>query len=276
MGKEYVIKTNKDGSKITVAQVHEQLLDIMKEIDRICRKYEIPYYLTGGSCLGAVRHNGFIPWDDDMDLGMMYDDYVRFVEACKKELPNEHYYFQCFDTHKEYNVLIPAMKFRKRGTLIKEANTLLKNKCKDGEGIFVDVFVVDYISEKKWIDFSARMVTYLMMPFIVLFENIGMNPLFLKKIFMKFVRYYGKKNKNSSFIGYDLCWLYNNPLHPVVYRKDEIFPLQYHVFEDSEFLIPKNPKELLDVEVSVNHMSYPPEKMQQPKHIVDIKFDSEE
>lgn len=272
MDKQYILKTYEDGSSVSVRDVQDVLLEMLKDIDVICKKYDIPYYLTGGSCLGAVRHDGFIPWDDDADIGMLHEDYLRFLDALKKEMPNDKYYYQCFDTHKDYNVLIPAMKIRKKGTYLKEVNTLLANKCKDGDGIFIDVFLVDYICEKKWIDFSCRMISYVFMAFIVLFENLHFNPYALKKLFVKFSRYYSRKNRNSKLIGYDLNWVFNSPIHPVVYRKDEIYPVQYHVFEDTRLPIPKNPKELLDIEISVNHMSYPPEKDQKPKHIVDIEL----
>lgn len=275
MEKEYILKENEDGSVVCVRDVQNVLLDMLKDIDAICQKHNIPYYLTGGSCLGALRHEGFIPWDDDADIGMLYDDYIRFLEVLKKELPNEKYYFQCFDTHKEYNVLIPAMKIRKRGTYLKEVNSLLANKCKDGDGIFIDVFLVDYISEKKWIDFSARMVSYVFMAGIVLFENLKMNPYALKKAFVQFSRFYSRKNRSSSLIGYDMNWVFNSPLKPVVYKKADIFPVQYHPFEDTKLCIPKDPHALLRVEIGGEYMQFPKAKMQAPKHIVDIDLNNE-
>lgn len=276
MEKEYILKENTDGSVVTVRDVQDVLLEMLKDIDKICKKYDIPYYLTGGSCLGAVRHDGFIPWDDDADIGMLYDDYVRFLDALKIEFPNEKYYYQCFDTHKDYNVLIPAMKIRKKGTYLKEVNTLLANKCKDGDGVFIDVFLVDYISEKKWIDFICRMISYIFMALIVLFENIRINPYLLKKLFVKFSRWYSRKNRNSSLIGYDMNWVFNSPLKPVVYKKDDIYPVKYHKFEDTEICIPKNPDALLEVEIGGDYMSFPKQKMQAPKHIVDIDLHREE
>ena len=65
---EYVLKTNPDGTKITVHDVHVVLLEMLKDIDALCRKHNIPYFLNGGTALGAVRHKGFIPWDDDADI----------------------------------------------------------------------------------------------------------------------------------------------------------------------------------------------------------------
>lgn len=70
-----------------LAPVHEANLKILKEIDRICRKYEIRYFIDSGTLLGAVRHQGFIPWDDDADVAFTRDNYEKFAKVVKKELP---------------------------------------------------------------------------------------------------------------------------------------------------------------------------------------------
>ncbi len=67
------------------------VLMLLLELDRICKKYNLTYYLAGGSILGGVRHKGFIPWDDDIDITMPRPDYDKFIKVCQKELPEEYY-----------------------------------------------------------------------------------------------------------------------------------------------------------------------------------------
>lgn len=264
-----VLKTNADGSEILVSDVHHVLLQMMKVIDPICQKHKIPYFLNGGSALGAVRHLGFIPWDDDLDIAMMRTDYQRFIEALKQDLPEE-YCFQCFDTHKQYNVLIPAMKIRKKGTFIQEVKWLLKNRCKDCDGIFVDVFVYDYCTNNKFIDLPMRLFNQILMPILIILDNLGINPVLLKKLFVKNAELYGRINQNSKYIGFDLTWTFKNPFHPFVFKKEDIYPVQYVQFESMKLPIAAHPHEYLCTAIAPSYMTLPPVQKRTPKHIVDI------
>lgn len=88
-----------DNSELRKLQLVE--LDIMKIFSEICDKYHLRYYLVGGTMLGAVRHQGFIPWDDDMDVGMPRPDYEKFLEIVRKDLP-DGYDFLNYKLNKEY------------------------------------------------------------------------------------------------------------------------------------------------------------------------------
>lgn len=116
-----------------------ELLKIMKEYHRLCQEFSLRYYMLGGTCLGAIRHQGFIPWDDDMDVGMPRKDYERFCELANKELPDdlEIRFYKTVDNS--------PFHFAK---LINKKTTLIEPKYHDYiEGIYIDVFPLDNMSE---------------------------------------------------------------------------------------------------------------------------------
>lgn len=118
-------------------------LEILKEIDRVCREKEISYFLVCGTLLGAVRHQGFIPWDDDLDIGMLREDYERFKEAAPGLLKEQYEYITSENTP-DYPFMFS--KVIKKGTVFQEA------KSKKGgfvQGIYVDVFAYDHFPKEK-------------------------------------------------------------------------------------------------------------------------------
>lgn len=116
---------------------------IAKEIKRVCDKHDIEYILDSGTLLGAVRHGGFIPWDDDMDIGMTRDNYNRFLEIAKTELGKD-YFLQTWDTDKNYP--LPFAKVRLNGTTFIED---VLEKAHMHHGIYVDIFAYDVWPENK-------------------------------------------------------------------------------------------------------------------------------
>ena len=179
---EYVLKKTETGKKITVRMLQNKLLEMMKDIDKICQKNDINYFLAGGSCLGAVRHHGFIPWDDDMDIAMSRVEYNKFVKALKKDL-GDKYVFHCYEKNKNYPVYWPAMKIRLKNTYIREANKFLSNPCTDSDGIFIDVFIYDYMSNNRFLDFILRIINTILMIVLVFFENLGINLIPIKELY---------------------------------------------------------------------------------------------
>lgn len=121
-------------------KIQEYEIEILKEIDRICQKYNIKYSIAFGTMLGQVRHNGFIPWDDDVDIFMLRDDYDKFKEICKKEL-NDKFFYQSHETDKEYYYLYD--KIRYNNTIFKET---FVSQYNIHHGIFLDIFPIDKVS----------------------------------------------------------------------------------------------------------------------------------
>lgn len=128
-------------------------LEILKEIDRICRKHGIAYWLDGGSLLGAVRHGGFIPWDDDIDIAMSVEDERRFEEVAPRELP-PHLFLQ--SPHTDPSCTEPIVKIRDLKSLYIEPGDLFAPPYI--KGVFVDIFPMEDYPDisRKWIKRLTR------------------------------------------------------------------------------------------------------------------------
>lgn len=120
-------------------------LEMLIELDRICRKYGISYSLDGGTLLGAVRHKGFIPWDDDVDVIMLRKEYVKFRKACKEEMDKKRFFLQDYRTDSHYRW--GYAKIRRKGT---EYVRLGQETLKQKTGVCIDIFVVDQVPD-TWI-----------------------------------------------------------------------------------------------------------------------------
>ncbi len=118
-------------------------IEILDEIVRICKKYNLSYFLNFGTLIGAIRHRGFIPWDDDLDIGMPRDDYETFLRVAKDEL-DEKFFLQNSDTEAQH--WLPFTKVRKNHTLFEEAS-LKRVADTFHKGIFIDIFPLDYVKK---------------------------------------------------------------------------------------------------------------------------------
>jgi len=130
-GKEYLYEDVKE-------IVRQRQLEILDAVVKICDNYNITYWLDGGTLLGAVRHQGFIPWDDDIDIGLMREDYEKLIKILPGELP-EQFVVQSFDTDFKYK--LPFVKIRDKYSVIEDNYTY--------NGIFIDIFPFDYMPKNK-------------------------------------------------------------------------------------------------------------------------------
>ncbi len=129
------------GGKIKQIQALE--IKVLQEIDDICRRNGIQYFLAGGTLLGAVRAGKAIPWDDDLDIGMLREDFEKFRKVCPKELGPEYSYSSTFNSSGSHYTID---KVRLDGTYF-STNFSNKNEFKDG--IFIDILVYDKTSNRK-------------------------------------------------------------------------------------------------------------------------------
>jgi lipopolysaccharide cholinephosphotransferase len=262
------------------------ILRILKIVDYICKKHNIKYWLDGGTLLGAVRHKGFIPWDDDADIGMLREDYNRFLEIAKKELP-EDLFLQNLETTKHAGNTWTQIKDRK-------SLVVLEDNAKYHQGLYIDIFPFDSYSgsrirrvfyEKilKTLYVKAYAVTAPFKKPWFKTENLLKNviKLQLKLIFFIFYIFnkdvvYGlnlrhrsrllksMENNKKDYLGYGVDVLnWNN-----IYGGSTIFPLGVSVFEDSEFPVPNDTDTYLTNLYGKNYMELPPESKRVQHHKV--------
>ena len=117
--------------------LHKVDMDIVKEVVRICDAHGFKYYMLGGTMLGAIRHGGFIPWDDDIDLGMPRDDYEAFLEIAQKELP-EHLRVVNYRNDRNYQYYITRVQDTQTRVVEERIGNDSKYTCAS-----IDIFPID-------------------------------------------------------------------------------------------------------------------------------------
>lgn len=140
-------------------------LDILKEFDCICRKHNIKYSLDGGTLIGAIRHNGFIPWDDDIDVIMLRKDYDKFLEVQKKEIDDKKYYVDSMETNDNNWTLYAKMK--RKNSLYTD---ITSNRPKEEQHIWIDLFPIDKIPNNKLLSKLHYLRVYIL-KIILMYKN---------------------------------------------------------------------------------------------------------
>ncbi len=135
----------KELSNKELRQLQETELEILIELDRICRKNKIEYSLCGGTLIGAIRHKGFIPWDDDIDVNMLRKDYDKFIKIVNKDLDKKRFYFQCIENDNDYG--FPIAKLKRKDSIYAEA---MSNRDIDKQNIWIDIFPIDNIKSNNF------------------------------------------------------------------------------------------------------------------------------
>ena len=173
-------------------ELHEELKDILEFVIKICEENNIEYYMAWGSCLGAVRHNGFIPWDDDIDMYIQYNDYERFKQICIKE-QGDKYFYQ--DIYTDPNYFLNFSKVRKNGTT---SMTEAEKSIDMHWGIGVDLFpLFEYDREEFRIIDKIRMKLIKKIAFLPYFKAMKNGG--AQKILACYYKLTGAEHRDKKF-----------------------------------------------------------------------------
>lgn len=263
-------------------QMQAANLKIIKEVDRICRKYNIHYLLDAGTLIGAIRHKGFIPWDDDVDFAFLREEYEKFIKVAKDELPEGiHLWFPADSAKYEafYDFTPKLVYENSRKRLPDEDTAFYKEEMNH---ICADIFILDEISEnafarkmqillnkiiygmamghRRKLDFSKY--SFLQKLQVALLAAVG------SVINMELLCKWERKAALRQTKGTSSLLYYSNYdpgyVHMIVPKEGSEQILEVP-FEDMQVMIPKGYDNVLKV-VYGDYMTLPPEEARKPKH----------
>lgn len=244
------------------------LLEGLKEIDRICNKHNINYWIDGGTLLGAKRHGGFIPWDDDIDICMIREDYNKFIKISDLEINKEKFFLQTAYSDPDYNDFFCRLKIL--GTKVASIYT-----TSGVNGLCVDILVFDKYSKnflKRKLECMLSVLCRIKVgskfpisrDFRVIIAKI-LGPFLSKNILLKLIKslsnFLSKKTKD-----YVYSYGIEASFHKIFFKEEILFPIDKLVFEGRKFNCPKNVDEYLKQTYGPDYMIEPPEKERKIHH----------
>lgn len=259
------------GQELTL-ELHRRALALGKCFHRICEKNSIPYYMLGGSMLGAVRHKGFIPWDDDMDFGVEREYFNKLVQILNEQLP-ENYRLVSKDNVKGFYG--GFIKIEDRQTLVKEHLTDFEY------GVSIDIFPLDRTNNNFSLFSKNRIINTLYKIHSYRFYNLKNYSLskrciskllhiihfpFNKDFIYKIIDKHLLKDKGDYLANHYGAWGMKETVHKDTMGK----PILYD-FEDTRFYGAENYKDYLTSLYGEDYMILPPEEKRKI-HITEMKI----
>lgn len=261
--------------------IQKKCLGVLLEIDRVCQLANLQYYIYSGTLLGAVRHSGFIPWDDDIDIVMMRDQYEKFSEVCEQYLDKDNFELQTI-----YTDPVASNGWMK----LHDSNTaFIDGGRRKGamEGINVDIFPIDNVPDNDLVmNIRAKIINKINFCYQYRFMKHDIDAPFKWKLFylviglippwneMKFKKKYDNyirkyNNKETKRVVY-----FSNANYLLKVVPKECFDfVEYVEFEGYKFPAPGNWKKVLEIRYGSDYMTPPSSKERVSQHgakIIDL------
>lgn len=260
-------------------------LEMLKEVKRICEEHDIKYFLDSGTLLGAIRHKGFIPWDDDLDVAFIREEYNKFLNVASKEL-DKRFFLQTWNNDNEY--ALPFSKIRMNNTKFVENNSKYINAH---NGIFIDLLPYDNVPNGIIRSGFSSLTSKFLFRIILMKNNYTpwREEQHLKKYLYKFFKILSKmvSNRKLKNIFNKVITKYNNQNCNKVIICDGAYPKNFInekyileefiqvKFEDEYFSVPKEYNQYL-TNVYGDYMTPPPENQRENRHdIIEFRFSND-
>ncbi len=236
-----------------IKEAQNIMLSLLEAFDTVCKKYNLIYWLDHGTLLGAVRHQGFIPWDDDLDVTMPREDYEKFLKITADDLP-ENIFLQTKVS--DPSTPVHYAKLRDRNSTYIDAWEEGKDITYH-QGIFIDIFPVNFISPGKAEIYSK------ILNMAKVFSNRYLKIDNIAKHFIDKLNSYHSSNNNYIVSG-------GESMHYATHvPRDVVFPLSTLQFEEMEVPVPRDAQAYLVSIFGDDYMTLPP-KEDQKVHSVYI------
>lgn len=267
----------------TLQRLKDTEKEILDQVVDICEKHSIEYYLAGGTLLGAIRHNGFIPWDDDIDIVMPRGEYERFAQICKQEL-SEKYFLH--DKNSDPLYWWAFTKVQKNGTLFVE--NISKN-VDTHHGIWIDIFILDECKKNDGFLTKLRSITAFYATSILatrrgLHEKVigkGVSIVyaltrpfsikFLSNLRDKILSMQNGKKGANYYASFASKYGYKRE----TYKKEDFYPPQKAEFCGRLYNVPNNYEKILEGVYGADYMQLPPEDQRLTHNPVKLDFGDE-
>ena len=255
-----------------IREIQQMELGIMEYIHEICQKIGVKYFLAYGSLIGAVRHKGFIPWDDDMDICMLREDYEKLQDYLISN-PDERYEVMSYKNNLNY--VYPFMKVQDNQTYLLEEDVRIDSNM----GIYVDIFPVDgYEDDSVFKDKMTRLIKKRQLSCYT-FKGITNTKSLLNSLIRyisvivfyftntnKYIRGIDELAKSRKVLDYEeVDYLIYKDMNKPVWRREWLEQVTTGTFEGKEFMIPKNYHEILTSDYG-DYMQLPPVELRFSHH----------
>ena len=264
--------------EVTIQEIQSKLLEILLYFQKFCQENGLGFVLAGGTCLGAVRHKGFIPWDDDVDVFMLRDDYEKLCRIWDEKADTEHY--SCVRSNDRFNI-------RHSATEIKDNNTTFINRHSVDldihQGLMIDVIPLDAVPKSKWKQLWQMVdsMMYCCFNFQRLPAHKGKVTYYAEKLALTLVpsfkaRYKLWKGAEKRLSRYSLADAeYVSSFGEGATIMRQRFPIRwfrhpaYLEFEGHQMPVPEDYDKWLTISYG-DYMQLPPEEERQGKHVLRI------